>query len=122
MGYKEIILDPKEQRRPATNAADGRAVAYRLHASSGPTAEPAARSETPDLRHGPDKGAQPVAERVGHVIARLRDELVGQASSLPRAQVDSLHAALCRDRCSAHDRDRPVQVAALGQPCGEPPA
>ena len=31
MGYKEIILDPKEQRRPATNAADGRAVAYRLH-------------------------------------------------------------------------------------------
>ncbi|MFG0294147.1 MAG: YcfL family protein [Phycisphaerales bacterium JB050] len=31
MGYQEIILDPKEQRRPATNAPDGRAVAYRLH-------------------------------------------------------------------------------------------
>lgn len=31
MGYQEIILDPKEQRRPATIAPDGRAVAYRMH-------------------------------------------------------------------------------------------
>ena len=31
MGYQEIILDPKEQRRPATHAPDGRAVAFRMH-------------------------------------------------------------------------------------------
>lgn len=31
MGYQEIVIDPKEQRRLATNAPDGRAVAYRLH-------------------------------------------------------------------------------------------
>lgn len=31
MGYQEIILDPKEQRRPATNAPDGSAVTYRMH-------------------------------------------------------------------------------------------
>lgn len=31
MGYQEIILDPKEQRRPSTIAPDGRAVAYRMH-------------------------------------------------------------------------------------------
>lgn len=31
MGYQEIILDPKEQRRPATTAPDSSAVAYRMH-------------------------------------------------------------------------------------------
>ncbi len=31
MGFQEIIIDPKEQRRPAATAPDSRAVAYRMH-------------------------------------------------------------------------------------------